>query len=446
MRTRSVLRRFAAAFALVLAAACYPASAANGDYVEALDKLPYTGVTSQCAMGAEQARAFEEVLRDCMLESESLESYGMDYPSFCRVALFDAGSGIPAMLVLEGRDYGSVEYPAYVPQVRRVYQWDGRRAVVGMDVGAMFRNEYGYSEVSDVFLFGGAIVLTLGFWGESDTGVYYVYPCSGGTISTEPAHRYGEYAYGAYYYYDDEADFDPNELLRQEELEELDFSTLSEDKWSVNEWDMSSIYTKDGEFLRERDPNCPAGMRKSVLGCGNSWHQDVDYEYYGIWDEAAPTADALALYAASAPAAAEPEEREPSEDARPEDGRTAGPDADEPEEREKERDEGRDEEPEERAPEREERSLSTGMLVAIAAGAVVVIGAAAAVVAAGKKRRVASPASAAENRQSAASPAPDAENRQPAAPAGRIYCTACGAPNRVDGSFCTSCGKPLHKG
>ncbi len=265
---------------------------------EALTLLPYTGDTGQCAMTVAQAEAFAGVLEQCIAESRE-EGYSAP---FCRAALFDAGSGIPALFVAWGEDmyYVYSEYSGgmvlehtedyYMADMCRIYCWDGEKASAGAD--GRLNEIHGDIAVTD-----GGLLTNAGFYTFSDG-------------MAEFAHTYEDF-----FLYGDTA---PSVDKFREYIAEhgvfdggYDFDTLTEDKWQIyreadydnwpdNEYSWlllndneygSIISALDGVFLTPEEARA-AGKDMAwyaadwKLGNGPCGAHDVSYTWAGDWMDA----------------------------------------------------------------------------------------------------------------------------------------------------------------
>ncbi len=259
---------------------------------EALAALPYTGDTGQCAMTMEQAEAFAGAIDLCIMESRE-EGYAAP---FCRAALFDAGSGIPALFVTWGEDmydvnsaYSGGMVPEhtednYMADVSRIYCWDGKKAEAG--AGGRLEEIHGDVAVTDKGLL-------------TDTGFY--------TFTdgmAELAHTYEDF----FLYYDTSPTVEKfKEYIAGHGVYDggYDFDTLTEDKWRVyqegeyietggrwcnNEYG-SLISALDGVFLTPEEAAAAAGTMawygaEWELGNGHMWNQDVSDVWVGSWTDA----------------------------------------------------------------------------------------------------------------------------------------------------------------
>ncbi len=294
---------------------------------ETLASLPYTGDTGQCAMTVAQAEAFAGVLEQCIAESRE-EGYRTP---FCRAALFDAGSGIPALFVAWGEDmyYMNSEYSGglalehteddYMADVSRIYCWDGKKAEAGAD--GRLNEIHG-----DVAVTGKGLL--------TDTGFY--------TFTNGKAEL--SHVYEDFFLYSDTA---PSVDKFREYIAEhgvfdggYDFDTLTEDKWQVyqegeyietggrwcnNEYG-SLVSSMDGVFLTRSEAEA-AGKDMAwyaadwKLGNGLTWRQDTSYTWAGDWMDAEElaallrnTAGGTAADTATGTENASPEDAESSTD------------------------------------------------------------------------------------------------------------------------------------
>ena len=213
------------------------------------------GGAAQCALTPEQAEAFAQIIEEAAGESQSL--YGkpeLKQYALCQVALFDAGNGIPALLVAEGYyyDYGIREITRQDYQFYKgeVYYWDGSQAVALLD-----------SQPQYLVLTDRGLEVSYAYSDYTET-----YPLSDGRISAEPAERYISFRLVG--------DTQPTEADLQTEIAayenldmSFDFTTLTGDKWSQETvWDKYDqenvtywrIAASDGAFIRYSDDTRPA--------------------------------------------------------------------------------------------------------------------------------------------------------------------------------------------
>ncbi len=254
---------------------------------ETLALLPYTGDTGQCAMTTAQAEAFAGAIDQCVAESRE-EGYTTP---FCRAALFDAGSGIPALFVAWGTDaMGYGDESDCLAYYSRIYCWDGEKASAGAD--GRLNEIHGDVAVTDKGLL-------------TDTGFY--------TFTdgmAEHAHTYEDF-----FLYDDTA---PTVDKLREHIAEhgvfeggYDFDTLTEDKWQICReadydnwpdnayiWRLSVDYecgslvsALDGVFLTRSEAEA-AGKDMAwyaaewKLGNGPYGASDVSHTWTGDWMDA----------------------------------------------------------------------------------------------------------------------------------------------------------------
>lgn len=254
----------------------------------------YTGDVDKCVMTDEQAEAFAAILDSCISESMLLET-GM--PPFCRAALFDAGGGIPALFVAEGYDMSYGDDSGYMPNVSKIYCWDGGQAVPAMDIA---------EESADIMLTEGGLLLnaSTGSWQAARSELYVL---EDGMMSEEPVHVYERF-------------FFPEEAPTGEECQTFlseyghfgdayDYSTLTLDKWrqyqeyeeekerwfDSNGWQITAL---DGTFLSvEETAQTEQTMAWHTadweLGHGMFLISDVSHYWKGNWTDAGVLADML---------------------------------------------------------------------------------------------------------------------------------------------------------
>ncbi len=265
---------------------------------EALAALPYTGDTGQCAMTMAQAEAFAGAIDQCIAESRE-EGYSAP---FCRAALFDAGSGIPALFVAWGEDtyYVSSEYSGgmvlehtedyYLTDMSRIYCWDGEKASAG--AGGRLDEIHGNIAVTDK-----GLLTDAGFYTFTDgmaelSHVYedfFLYSDTAPTVDKLREHIAGHGVFEGGY----------------------DFDTLTEDKWQICReadydnwpdnayiWRLSIDYecgslvsALDGVFLTRSEAEA-AGKDMAwyaaewKLGNGPCGASDVSHTWAGDWMDA----------------------------------------------------------------------------------------------------------------------------------------------------------------
>ena len=259
----------------------------------------YTGDVDKCVMTDEQAEAFAAILDSCISESMLLET-GM--PPFCRAALFDAGGGIPALFVTEGYDMSYGNDSGYMPDVSKIYCWDGGQAVPAMDIAGD----------TDIMLTEGGLLLnaSTGSWQAARSELYVL---EDGMMPEEPAHVYERF-------------FFPEEAPTGEECQAFlseyghfgdayDYSTLTLDKWrqyqeyeeekeswfDSNGWQITAL---DGTFLSvEETAQTEQTMAWHTadweLGHGTFLISDVSHYWKGNWTDAGVLADMLRKGAAA---------------------------------------------------------------------------------------------------------------------------------------------------
>lgn len=251
---------------------------------EYVSQLPYTGDTDKCVLTVDQAEAYARIIDDCIGESEEQDT---SYPTFCRTALFDAGDGVPALWVVEGTDMGYSYDPesGYMPSISRIYQWDGKQAVLAVDADAQ----------NYILTDQGLLIDRFGpEWRFDGYSCSELYSLSGGLISEEPVHVYEHFMLS-------QEETPSEEALRAYIAEYgdpgviYDYSTLSADMWRTPgyeaEWMIASL---DGDFLPV--DSAQALMYSAVtwrLGHGQAGHQDVSHTWAGDWRDGAKTAALL---------------------------------------------------------------------------------------------------------------------------------------------------------
>lgn len=265
-----------------------------------LSKLPYTGDVAVCTMTAEQAEAYAQIIDDCILKSQNRTLWdGVTW--FCRAALFDAGDGVPALMIAGGVDmcYPDDRESGYMPDFSRIYCWDGTQAVLAVDDTANFiLTEKG---------------LLLDYFGaeefnDSNTPYTEMYSLSKGMVSSEPVHVYEQFA------------FDTPEAPTSKMVEErvaqgghfrgtYDYGTLGADTWLYHDdffetggvlyeepgWVAACL---DGKFLSvnaaaEEGNMLIWGAVDWLLGHGPAGSMDVSHYWYGDWSDAQDVIDLL---------------------------------------------------------------------------------------------------------------------------------------------------------
>lgn len=253
---------------------------------EALALLPYTGDAGQCAMTVEQAEAFAEAIDQCVAESRE---GGYSTP-FCRAALFDAGSGIPALFVAWGTDaMGYGDENDCLAYYSRIYCWDGEKASAGAD--GRLNEIHG-----DVAVTADGLLTNAGFYTFSDG-------------MAELAHTYEDF----FLYGDTAPSVDTlREYIAEHGIFEggYDFDTVTEDKWQIyreadyDNWPDNAyswlllsdeygslISALDGVFLTPEEARA-AGKDMAwyaaewKLGNGPYGATDVSHKWAGDWMDA----------------------------------------------------------------------------------------------------------------------------------------------------------------
>ncbi|MCM1220295.1 MAG: sigma-70 family RNA polymerase sigma factor [Lachnospiraceae bacterium] len=265
---------------------------------EMLSLLPYTGDAGQCAMTMGQAEAFASALDFCLSESRTA---GYPEPPFCQAALFDAGEGIPALFVVWGQDMGYDNVTGYMPNISRVYCWDGTAAkevfASSPAEGAVFSED-----TSNTVLTPESLLINR--WSASGgvcTDSTAVYALPEDLYTGTPGHTYEEFV------------FRSAEIPTDSEVQAAimgsgslgdgySFSTLSPDKWEHypeygeygGRWAEDGGWLAaalDGEFL---SPEEAKAARKTMawyetewtLGHGAKWNTDVSHFWTGNWMDA----------------------------------------------------------------------------------------------------------------------------------------------------------------
>lgn len=254
---------------------------------EVLSQLPYTGNIDECVMTNEQAEAFAQVLEDCIAESQ-MPVFG---DPICRAALFDAGDGIPALFVVEGYDVGYGGDHGCMPDISKIYCWDGSQVILSLE------ND------TDVW---NCILIDQGLLVEhfSPVGHNYnyseLYSLSGGIIGQEPQHVYEHFAL---FQSDLPTDSDLKNVVERNGHPGInyDYSTLTADKYRYFEYEEIGeilyedvgwlIAAFDGTFLSV-DHAIASGQALEwgavtwILGYGQAGHQDVSQYWVGSWGSA----------------------------------------------------------------------------------------------------------------------------------------------------------------
>lgn len=246
---------------------------------EALASLPYTGDVNQCIMTDAQAEAFATILDDCIQESQDTQ---MPRPPFCRAALFDAGDGIPALFVVEGYDMSYGDDSGYMPNVSKIYCWDGSQAVPVTDI----------LEGADIMLTDNGLLLERNAYTDgSYTQRSELYALEGGMIGIEPAHVYERFFFEAEAPTGDEC----QTFLAEHGYfgSAYDYGTLTLDKWQQHleyegtqeewmagwEYDGWQIAALDGVFLSVEE----AGQAAQTMACKPRKPKGALYPCAALW-------------------------------------------------------------------------------------------------------------------------------------------------------------------
>lgn len=254
---------------------------------QVLSQLPYTGNIEECVMTSEQAEAFAQVLEECIAESQ-MPVFG---DPICRAALFDAGDGIPALFVVEGYDMGYGNEFGYMPDISKIYCWDGSQVILSLE------ND---TDIWNCILTDQGLLIDY-FWPvESNYNYSELYSLSEGIISQEPQHVYEHFAFFR-------SDL-PTDLELKDAVERnghpgisYDYSTLTADKYRYFEYEEIGeilyedvgwlIAAFDGTFLSV-DHALASGQALEwgavtwILGYGTAGNQDVNQDWAGSWGSA----------------------------------------------------------------------------------------------------------------------------------------------------------------
>ena len=275
--------------------------------LDLLAQLPYTGDLEKCAMTTKQAEAFCKELDAALQESKSLAPGG-NYSSFCRAALFDAGSGIPALWITEG--YGYETDGSFVGESSyfKIFYWDGTRAVLAID-SSRSQNIANCNLTDQGLLVGckGNDIPNSNSLGWFFTEYSELYEFSNGMITRTPAHVLERFTLSPNLVHslsDAEKD-EMRELIMQygtthgKPYVSYDYETLTADKWTANDptgYDPGiTVVAIDGTFYSPsevflEDPNYIfwwyAG-EDCVLGQGEHNYTGASRFYWnGNWDDA----------------------------------------------------------------------------------------------------------------------------------------------------------------
>lgn len=252
------------------------AAGESGFRMEDLARVSYTGDLSRCAMTPEQAKAFAQVLEECLEELPGSSDWSTP---FLRTALFDAGDGLPVLWVVMGDHiYVNSEY-GYIPAENRFYQWDGRNAVRVLE-----------TERSDYWLVDEGLVLT-NRYPYDRTGLY---PLSRGRISEEPEHIYE--LFELMQPTRPTSDEWRNYITSVTGDQSYNFRTapdytIYQPDYGDDAWFVAAL---DGRFREPADTrNMSWATASCILGHGQGAHQDVDWDWYGTWTDGADMLAAL---------------------------------------------------------------------------------------------------------------------------------------------------------
>ena len=269
--------------------------------------LPYVGDPMKMKLTAEMAKAYSEALGEAETEAQAyFDGISKEYTleegakPFTVASLFDAGDGIPAMIVVYGMDLGytwgnfSMMY-GYMPNNYSVYVWNGKEAerIINSTVSA-----------DHVFIGDGVLyqydVHTNG--GVEDDGPLFIqrdiiYPLRNGTVDlSNPT----EYEYITFFSEEyggkapSAAQF--KESVKGTKYADYDMSALSDSAWSLEYIYASEAYyvaVKDGKILADN----PRDDYDELLGFGAYRATDVSYWYTGAWSTAQGARVALEWYA-----------------------------------------------------------------------------------------------------------------------------------------------------
>ena len=278
------------------------------DPLELLEGISYVGNLDNCRLTGAQANAFADVLANACAAAESAASDFGGTP-YCRAALFDAGNGVPAMIVcaVTAEEWGSQEnfandYGFYLLKEfcsMGVWLWNGQTAV---------RWEYeNYTDSFSIHEDGISI-------GARDGGEYTPitvahYPFDNGTIETTADY----FRSAIHYFVGQTGDTPPTQAELDDYLQsmlgnniswlpglELDYSTLSQDEWQ-NYMDMMwSAYVVNGEFVPydEFELDTVYWQRLALLSASLGTY-DPYLNLDGRWDTGASLESVLRAYAAA---------------------------------------------------------------------------------------------------------------------------------------------------
>lgn len=276
------------------------AESAEGAFLSTgqLAALPYTGDVQDCRLAVAQAESYAAVLDECIAESRAA---GYQEQPFCRAALFDAGDGTPALFVVWGQDMGYGNESGYMPNVSRVFCWDGEQAAVAAESHP--QEEYRFSEdTANITVTGNGLLMDRS--GSSggvytDSAVFYSFPQD--LYAGTPGHTYEEFVFRTA---DIPTDSEAQAAITADGALEngYSFDTLSADKWEYypeygeygGRWAEDGGWlaaTLDGKFLT---PQEAADARKTfawyeaewTLGHGSKWNTDVSHFWTGDWMDA----------------------------------------------------------------------------------------------------------------------------------------------------------------
>lgn len=284
-------------------------------------QLPYTGDITKCTMTAEQAKAFAEILDNCFSESQENQDISPSEPRICRTALFDAGGGIPALIVTEGYDMSYGDDSGYMPYLSKIYCWNGEQTVlfassntailsVPIDSWDSSQAMIERDRIRDCVLTDQGLLLDYSDYNSSGSSSHYysiLYSLSDGMISQNPAHVYESLFFMQS---DMPTTAQITELLNENGYPGIsyDYSTLTINKWrQFDEEEVNGVFYDgagwiidilDGTFLHTEAAfaSGQALTWRSVnwlLGHGSVNITDASYYWKGAWGDAEKVAELL---------------------------------------------------------------------------------------------------------------------------------------------------------
>ena len=269
--------------------------------------IPYVGDPNEMKLTPEMAKAYSDALGEVEAEAKGYFDFisaenelSEEIKPFTVASLFDAGGGIPAMVVLYGMDMGYTwqnlsQMYGFMPSNYSIYVWNGKEAerIVNNAVNA-----------DHIFVSDGVLYLydVRSNGGIEDDGPLFVqkdiiYPLGNGTVDLSSPTEYEFITFfGEEYGGKAPTVSQFKENVEGTKYADYDMSELSDEAWNLEYIYASEAYyvaAKDGKLLADN----PRYDYEQLLGFGSYRATDVSYWYTGIWGTAQGVRVALEWYA-----------------------------------------------------------------------------------------------------------------------------------------------------